>query len=111
MFAVQGTGSVAATGTGEVVAGTSAFVVSVVGGQFYVDGAETPALQLTAGMTHVFDVSDASIAGHVLSFRDDSSSGAWGGAEGVTVVGAAGTAGAEVRLALPASCRLTARPT
>ena len=50
MFAVQGTGSVTAEGAGTAIAGTNVHVVTVIGGQHYIDGTQTPSLQLTAGL-------------------------------------------------------------
>ena len=61
------------------------------------NASEKPTLQLVRGKTYVFDVSDATNAGHPLGFFD----GATAYTSGVTVSGTEGQAGATVTFAVP----------
>ena len=80
---------------------TTNFTVTVsnVGGVnvFVLNGVNTPTLQLSKGTTYVFDVSDSSVSGHPLAFKNGSSSYT----SGVTVSGTAGNSGATVTFAVP----------
>ena len=80
--------------------GTQTFVITVVssgGNKFAVDGVTNPALELASGVTYTFDVSDSSVSGHPLRFKDGSTSYS----DGVTVSGTAGQANATVTFAVP----------
>ena len=83
-----------------IIGGTQTFVVTVAGGVFVIDGVNNPALTLIKGFTYTFDVSDNSVSGHPLAFKD---SGGNAFTNGVTVNGSAGTAGATVVIAVPSS--------
>ena len=87
-----------------ILTGTQTFTVTVAvsGGVnvFYIDGVANPALTLIKGFTYTFDVSDNSVSGHPLAFKD---SGGNAFTTGVTVSGAAGTSGATVVIAVPTS--------
>ena len=89
-----------------IIGGTQTFVVTEAGGVFVIDGANNPALTLIKGFTYTFDVSDNSVSGHPLAFKD---SGGSAFTTGVTVNGTAGTAGATVVIAVPASGTQPAR--
>lgn len=67
---------------------------------FAIDGTNNPALTLTRGHTYVFDVSDSSVTGHDLQFKEQGATGATY-TTGVTVSGTAGTAGATVTFVVP----------
>tara|TARA_B100001057_G_C22858675_1_gene953626 strand:+ start:410 stop:1705 length:1296 start_codon:yes stop_codon:yes gene_type:complete len=83
------------------VQSTTNFTVTVsnVGGVnvFVLNGINTPTLQLSRGVTYVFDVSDNSVSGHPLAFKNGSSSYT----SGVTVSGSAGNTGSTVTFAVP----------
>lgn len=70
------------------------------GGQdkFAIDGTTAPTQTLTKGTTYKFDVSDSSVAGHPLSFKDGTGAAY---TTGVTSSGTAGQAGAYVQIAIP----------
>ena len=80
--------------------GAQTFVVTVVssgGNKFAIDGVTNPVLELASGVTYTFDVSDSSVSGHPLRFKDGSTSYT----DGVTVSGTAGQSGATVTFAVP----------
>lgn len=87
--------------------GTVHFAVTVAsyGGsnKFYLNGTLAPALTLNRGFTYTFDVSDASVSGHPLVFKNGSASYT----SGVVVTGTAGTANAKVEFTVPANAPLT----
>lgn len=62
---------------------------------FYIDGAANPTLTLDRGNTYIFDLSDSSVSGHPLAFKDSSGNSY---TTGVTVTGTAGQAGAKVTI-------------
>ena len=68
------------------------------GNIFYLDGVANPSLTLLKGTTYTFDVSDASLSGHPLAFKD---AGGNSFTTGVTVNGSAGSSGANVVIAVP----------
>ena len=74
------------------------------GNRFQIEGAKSPNLFFVRGNTYVFDVSDASVAGHTLRFSetaDGSNAAPIAGTEyttGVTVDGTAGNASATVTI-------------
>ena len=80
------------------------FVVTVVnvGGVnvFALDGVNNPTLQIIRGNEYIFDVSDSSVSGHPLAFKDGSGN-SW--TSGVTVTGTAGNAGAKVVFEVPSN--------
>ena len=80
------------------------YVVTVanVGGTnvFVLDGVNNPAIEIIRGNEYIFDVSDSSVSGHPLAFKDGSGN-AW--TSGVTVVGTAGTSGAKVKFEVPSN--------
>ena len=81
---------------------TFTVTVAVSGGVnvFYIDGVANPALTLINGLTYTFDVSDNSVSGHPLAFKDASGNSF---TTGVTVNGSAGTSGATVVIQVPTS--------
>ena len=87
-----------------IISGTQTFTVTVAvsGGinVFYIDGVANPTLTLIKGFTYTFDVSDGTVSGHPLAFKD---SGGNSFTTGVTVNGAAGTSGATVVINVPSS--------
>ena len=68
------------------------------GNIFYLNGIANPAITLVKGFTYTFDVSNSSVSGHPLAFKD---SGGNSYTTGVTVNGTAGQAGANVVIAVP----------
>lgn len=63
---------------------------------FYIDGAANPTLTLDRGNTYIFDLSDSSVSGHPLAFKDSSGNSY---TTGVTVSSAnPGTSGATVTI-------------
>lgn len=95
---------------GEGISQTTSYAVTVVnvGGVnvFALNGVATPTLSLVQGTTYTFDVSDSSVAGHPLAFKD---SGGNAYTTGVTTTGTAGTSGASVTIAVPTSGTMPAR--
>ena len=81
---------------------TVTFAVTVAnsgsGNKFYIDGSEAPTLSLTRNTTYVFDVSDSSVSGHPLAFKDGNGNSY---TTGVTVSGTAGSSGAKVTFVVP----------
>ena len=71
-------------------------VVNSGGNKFAFNGITAPAITLVRGFTYTFDVSHSSVSGHPLAFKDGSSSYT----TGVTVNGTAGSAGANVVIAV-----------
>ena len=76
------------------------YVVTVAGGVFVLDGVNNPAIEMFRGNTYIFDVSDSSVAGHPLAFKDGSGN-SW--TTGVTTTGTAGQAGAKVTFEVPST--------
>lgn len=75
------------------------FIVTVVGGNFVIDGSTKPALTLYKGFTYTFDVSHSSNATHVLAFAtqaDAANSSQY--TTNVTSTGTPGQAGAKVTI-------------
>ena len=68
------------------------------GNIFYLNGIANPPITLVKGFTYTFDVSNSSVSGHPLAFKD---SGGNAYTTGVTVNGTAGQAGANVVIAVP----------
>lgn len=93
-----------------VFSGTQSLTVTVASGNlyggggtgnvFYINGSSNPALTLVRGITYTFDVSDSSVSGHPLAFKD---SGGSSFTTGVTTNGTAGSAGATVVIAVPST--------
>jgi len=83
---------------------TVTFTVTVAnsgsGNKFYIDGAEAPTLNLVRNTTYVFDVSDNSVSGHPLAFKDG---GGNSYTTGVTTTGTAGNSGAKVTFVVPSN--------
>jgi len=111
----QPTANVSATASSTIVrqVGTIQpvnYVVTVanVGGSnvFVIDGVNNPVLTLKQGGVYVFDVSDSSLSGHPLAFKDSNENVL---TTTVSVTGVAGTAGAKVHFNVatdaPASLR------
>lgn len=67
---------------------------------FVIDGANAPALSLLQGHIYIFDVSDNSVTGHPLAFKDASDNSY---TTGVTVTGTAGSSGAKVQFIVPSN--------
>jgi len=74
--------------------------------KFAFNGVTAPAITLVKGFTYTFDVSDSSVSGHPLAFKD---SGGSAFTTGVTTNGTAGSAGANVVLAVPSTGTMPAR--
>ena len=85
--------------------GVTTYVVTVVGGIYYLDGSSNPTLTFERGNSYVFNLSDSSVGGHPLAFKDGSSSYT----TGVTTTGNPGTAGAQVRIDVDATAPATLR--
>ena len=93
-----------------VFSGTQSLTVTVASGNlyggggtgnvFYINGSSNPPLTLVRGITYTFDVSDSSVSGHPLAFKD---SGGNAFTTGVTTNGTAGSAGATVVIAVPST--------
>ena len=97
-------------GLAAIFSGTSSITVTVVssGGSNYfaINGVTAPALTLVQGHTYTFDVSDSSVSGHPLVFKD---SGGSAYTTGVTTTGTAGSTGATVVIVVPTSGTMPAR--
>lgn len=76
------------------------FTVTVSGGVFVIDGASNPTLTFDRGNTYVFDVSNSSVSGHPLAFKDGSGNSY---TTGVTSSGTAGSSGATVTIVVAAN--------
>lgn len=76
------------------------FIVTVAGGVFVIDGTSNPTLTLDRGATYIFDVSDSSVSGHPLAFKDGSGNSY---TTGVTTSGTAGSANATVTIVVAAN--------
>ena len=70
------------------------------GNVFVLDGVNNPAITIIRGNEYIFDVSDSSVTGHPLAFKDGSGN-AW--TSGVTVSGTAGSSGAKVIFEVPSN--------
>jgi len=76
------------------------------GNVFVLDGVNNPAIEMFRGNTYIFDVSDSSVAGHPLAFKDGSGN-SW--TTGVTTTGTAGQAGAKVTFEVPSTAPASMR--
>jgi hypothetical protein len=80
------------------------YVVTVanVGGVnvFVLDGNNNPAIGMFRGNKYIFDLSDSSVSGHPLAFKDGSGN-SW--TTGVTTTGTPGTSGAKVEFEVPST--------
>ena len=74
--------------------------------KFAFNGVTAPAITLVKGFTYTFDVSDNTVSGHPLAFKD---SGGSAYTTGVTVNGSAGTSGANVVIVVPTTGTMPAR--
>ena len=74
--------------------------------KFAFNGVTAPAITLVKGFTYTFDVSDSSVSGHPLAFKD---SGGSAYTTGVTTNGTAGSSGANVVIAVPTTGTMPAR--
>ena len=81
-------------------------VVNDGGNKFAFNGVTAPAITLVKGFTYTFDVSDSSVSGHPLAFKD---SGGNAYTTGVTTNGTAGSSGANVVIAVPTTGTMPAR--
>jgi len=84
---------------------TRTFTVTVVstgsGNKYFIDGVQTPTLELVEGGTFRFDVSDSSMGSHPFKFSTTSGGTHSGGSEyttGVTTSGTTGQSGAYVQI-------------
>ena len=103
-------------GLAAIFSGTSSITVTVASGSlyggggtgniFYLNGAANPPLTLVQGHTYTFDVSNSSVSGHPLAFKD---SGGNAFTTGVTVNGTAGQSGASVVITVPTSGTMPAQ--
>ena len=69
------------------------YTVTVISGQFYLDGIQSPAIQLLEGYKYKFDQSDASNSNHPLKFSTTSNGTHGGGSAYTTGVSSTGTVG------------------
>ena len=80
------------------------YVVTVanVGGTnvFVLDSVNNPAIEMFRGNKYIFNVSDSSVSGHPLAFKDGSGNSF---TTGVTTSGTAGTSGATVTFEVPST--------
>jgi len=94
------------TSLANALGASTTYVVTVVGGIYYLDGVANPVLTFDRGNTYIFDLSDSSNTGHPLAFKDGSGNSY---TTGVTTTGTAGSSGAQVQIdvdnAAPASLR------
>ena len=67
---------------------------------FVLDGNNNPTIEIIRGNEYIFDVSDSSVSGHPLAFKDGSGN-SW--TSGVTVTGTAGNSGATVKFEVPSN--------
>lgn len=74
--------------------------------KFAFNGVTAPAITLVKGFTYTFDVSDSSVSGHPLAFKD---SGGSAYTTGVTTNGTAGSSGANVVIVVPTTGTMPAR--
>ena len=90
------------------MAGTTEFAVTVAndgsGNKYVIDGIYAPTLSLVRGKKYTFDLSDSSLSGHPLRFKDGSGSSY---SSGVVVTGTPGTSGAKVEFTVPSNAPLT----
>jgi len=103
-------------GLAAIFSGTSSITVTVASGSlyggggtgniFYLNGIANPPLTLVQGHTYTFDVSDSSLSGHPLAFKD---SGGNSFTTGVTVNGTAGQSGASVVITVPTTGTMPAQ--
>ena len=84
-----------ATSLGPEVTNYTVTVADNYGNKFYIDGVSNPTLSLVRGQKYVFDVSNSSVSGHPLAFKDGSGNSY---TTGVTVSGIAGQSGATVTI-------------
>ena len=84
-----------ATSLGPEVTNYTVTVADNGGNKFYIDGVSNPTLSLVRGQKYVFDVSNSSVSGHPLAFKDGSGNSY---TTGVTVSGTAGQSGATVTI-------------
>ena len=89
---------------------TRTFTVTVVstgsGNKYFIDGVQTPTLELVEGGTFRFDVSDSSMGSHPFKFSTTSGGTHSGGSEyttGVTTSGTTGQSGAYVQIEVASS--------
>ena len=76
------------------------------GNKYFIDGSETPTLNLYEGSTYRFDQSDSSNSGHPIRFSTTSDGSHGGGSEyttGVTTNGTPGNAGAYTQIVVASS--------
>ena len=94
------------TSLANALGASTTYVVTVVGGIYYLGGVANPVLTFDRGNTYIFDLSDSSNTGHPLAFKDGSGNSY---TTGVTTTGTAGSSGAQVQIdvdnAAPASLR------
>jgi len=103
-------------GLAAIFSGTSSITVTVASGSlyggggtgniFYLNGAANPPLTLVRGHTYTFNVSDSSVSGHPLAFKD---SGGNSFTSGVSVNGTAGQSGATVVITVPTTGTMPAQ--
>jgi len=93
-----------------VLTGSTTYTVTVanVGGVnvYVLDSVNNPALSLVRGNTYIFDLSDSSVSGHPLRFKDGSGNSY---SSGVTVSGTPGSSGATVTFAVPSDAPASLR--
>jgi hypothetical protein len=97
----DGGGNVARPGVfgSEVGAYYAVTVPGGIGGGFYLDGTQKPALNLIRGATYTFDQSDSSNSGHPLVFGTTAEGNNY--SDGVTTNGTPGSAGAYTKITVP----------
>jgi len=97
----DGGGKVARVGVfgSEVGAYYAVTVPGGIGGGYYLDGTQKPALSLIRGATYTFDQSDSSNSGHPLVFGTTADGNDYN--DGVTTNGTPGSAGAYTKITVP----------
>lgn len=81
------------------IAGTKTYTVTASGGEFYLDGVASPAIEFKRGWTYTFDLSDSSLSTHPFRFSNNANnSPASQYTNGVTVTGTQGTTGAKIEI-------------
>ena len=88
------------TALSNALGASTTYIVTVVGGVYYLDGVANPILTFDRGNTYIFDLSDSSNTGHPLAFADGSGNSY---TTGVTTTGTAGSSGAQVQIDVDSS--------
>ena len=91
--------------TNHSVASTTTYVVTVVGGKYYLNGVKQPLISLAPGATYTFDQSHSSNSNHPLRLSTTPGGTHFSGSTystGVTYVGTPGQSGSYTQIVVPA---------